>query len=70
MWCTDPHESTGQATPTLGAGQPVGGDLCLELVGPAAGPDLVNQTTQAVFCDIESYSVTYFAYARDQKNPS
>lgn len=40
---TDPHDSTGQATPTLGAGWPVGGELCLELVGPAAGQALVNQ---------------------------
>lgn len=39
----DPHESTGQATLTLGAGRPVGGHLCLELVGPAAGQVLVNQ---------------------------
>lgn len=43
MWCTRPRESSGQATPTIGAGQLVGGDVCLESVGPAAGQVLVNQ---------------------------
>lgn len=72
VWDTYPHDSTGQDTLTLGAGQPVDGDLWSQWVLLQGRFRQIRwlSTDNSVSCGTETYSVVYFAYVTDQEKLS